>query len=76
MQGQQGIRAGTASSMPDHKGFNKCVSYETYIKQEMFVKHWPPARSKWNTCLDLHLTYMYVVHDETKSLDQHLYLTH
>ena len=27
-------------------------------KQEMFVKHWPPARSKWNTCLDLHLTYM------------------
>ena len=25
-------------------------------KQEMFVKHWPPARSRWNTCLDLHLT--------------------
>ena len=25
-----------------------------YGEQEMFVKHWPPARSKWNTCLDLH----------------------
>ena len=28
----------------------------------MFVKHWPPARSRWNTRSSLHL-----VHDETKS---------
>ena len=45
-------------------------------KQEMFVKHWPPARSRWNTCLldqYLHLT-QYTM--KQKVLDQHLYLTH
>ena len=48
-----------------------------YIKltqniQEMFVKHWPPARARWNTCLDLHLT-QYVM--KPKVLDQYLHLT-
>ena len=55
----------------------------------MFVKHWPPARSRWNTCLDLQLTY-YTMKQKVldqylhltqytmkqKVLDQHLYLTH
>ena len=36
-----------------HEGVTKCAN-QTENKQEMFVKHWPPARSKWNTCLDLH----------------------
>ena len=46
--------------------WSKIISIvENLNKQEMFVKHWPPARSRWNTCLDTSSPYL--VHDETKS---------